>query len=134
MFKSRGHFKNNFMSFKDHELISVQISTLYHFEESRKLKEKLVVLATQWREYFFTSLLGATLWSILTPTTGTTTDTFDFFTLQWCIFQKNYMVVYLLPGGTLLKYNLVYFTFWLIIKWQSFAKNSEIATYLLNFQ
>ena len=82
MFKSSGHFKNNFMSFKDHELISVQISTLYHFEESRKLKEKLVVLATQWRGYFFTSLLGATLWSILTPTTGTTTDTFDFFTLQ----------------------------------------------------
>ena len=41
------------MSFKDHELISVQVSTLYHFEESRKLKEKLVVLSTRWRGVFF---------------------------------------------------------------------------------
>ena len=98
--------KNNFLNFKDRELTSVQASPLWHFEESKKLKDKLVVFSNRLRGYFFTSPLGATLWGILTSTPGTTPNTFDFLTLQWCIFRKKYMVAYLLPGGTLLKYNL----------------------------
>ena len=108
MSDSRWCFKNNFLGFKDHELTSVQILPLYHFEESKKLKDKLVVFANRLRGYFFTSLPGATLWCILTPTPGTTLDTFGFLSLQLCIFSKKYMVAYLLPGDTLLKHNLAY--------------------------
>ena len=52
MCESRGCFKNNFLGFQDHEFTSVQISPLQHFEEIKKLKDKLVVFPNRLRGYF----------------------------------------------------------------------------------